>query len=492
MAARGAYVPNPLLRGPAERTRNENSGGVFGTATPGIRGRGRGRGRGGALHAEVKEEVVERAEPGAVAGSGSVTTNVKKSTTAVSAGEDKKTVKARATTERKSTFPPAKKGEPVIVSSEDEGVAEEGPRRDIETIEISSSEEEDAAKGFDDEEEGLISTKARGKRRQNENRQPRAKISLRPVRAPRDTRENNELDGFSSRKKVQRSVRDRDKDYGQGAEDAIEGEPVDNEDDMDIDEGGQGPSVQGELVSLEARNKNKGKKGLAIKDPKIASETIEERAERLRYAEDVRKLRRELSGLAPVMAPTEDIDAMEPERLDQSAEKGQLYLFQFPPLTPMLVDPAQSDEIQIKQEHAVEIPNSNPAPPAQSGVKGKEKEKGPQIKKEEDAKEEVKAQAQVAAEKAKVLTADGGHLPSGVAGKLNVHQSGKVTLEWGGTNLEVRWGSEVDFLQDIVLTDGGSGDAEGAEKAGKERDAFALGQVQKKIVVIPDWQKIYE
>ena len=95
---------------------------------------------------------MERAEPGTITSSGSVTTKTNKSTTAVGASEDKKPVNARATTERKKTLTSAKKGEPVIVSSEDEGVADEGPRRDIGTIEISSDEEPVAREGDDDEE----------------------------------------------------------------------------------------------------------------------------------------------------------------------------------------------------------------------------------------------------------------------------------------------------------------------------------------------------
>jgi hypothetical protein len=37
-----------------------------------------------------------------------------------------------------------------------------------------------------------------------------------------------------------------------------------------------------------------------------------------------------------------------------------------------------------------------------------------------------------------------------------------------------------------------AGDEGEDAKAGEERSVFALGQVHKKLVVIPDWQKIYE
>lgn len=498
-AARGTYIPRgrgaaALLNNSAERIRNENSGGVFGAAVPGLpgtRGRGRGRGRGGATFGEeVKEESDIAGAPAAAAGEQNAekkATTRKKAAAVEDVDDEKKPAKTKAKSaaeERRKTAA-AKKAELDIVSSDDEGVVEEGPRRDIETIEISSDEE--LGEDEDDNNEGPLSTIAKGKRSQRSLRPPRAKMALRPVRASRDAREVNEFDGFSARKKVQRSVKERDKTYVATGEDEFDGVPVDDADEMDVDEGGQGPSAQDELdfslAGIEARSKNK-KKGPPVKDTKVASETIEERAERLRYAEDVRKIRHELSAMAPVMAPTgEDVDMTEPERLDYAAAKGQTYLFQFPPLTPMLVDPALRDETGPTDESTADGTTAIPTPVA--GNKGKEKEKPPHIKKEDEEKNEIKAAA--ATERSKVLMADGARLPSGMAGKLNVHKSGKVTLEWGGTNLEVRWGSEVDFLQDVVLA--GADDEVGVDGT---KNAYALGQVQKKMVVIPDWQKIYE
>jgi DNA-directed RNA polymerase III subunit RPC4 len=167
----------------------------------------------------------------------------------------------------------------------------------------------------------------------------------------------------------------------------------------------------------------------------------------------------------------------------------------------MLADPAHKDDVvEIKQEPGVEGVKADgaigsgaiaAAPTAAGSSKGKdkEKEKGAHIKEEHYSKEDAKAHIAAAGERAKVLTADGARLPSGFAGKLNVHKSGKVTLEWGETNMEVKWGSEVDFLQDVVLAVGDRGEEPGAAET---RSAFALGQVRKKFVVIPDWQKIYE
>ena len=516
-AARGTYTPRGrgTLQGTsAERTRNENSGGVFGAAVPALgagtgRGRGAGRVRGRGPNADglvgVKEEVLVGGVAGGEAerivldgdaerpkaGAGTAKAGI--------ADGAKKTPKSRAkpATERKKTAQATKKDGPIVLSSDEEGLAEEGPRWDIETIEISSDEAEGDGAVVGDDDEGPLSSTGKAHRRENRTRAPKAKMALRPVRAARETHEMDELGGFSNRRKIQRSVRDKDKAYG--GEDAIGGLPADD-DYMELDEAG--PSTDFSLKGLESQTKSSRKKALSAKDkdPKVATETIEERAERLRYAEDVRKLRHELSARPPVMPPTGDVDMAGPDRLDRETESGRdgkIYLFQFPPLTPMLVDPAHKDDVvEIKQEPGAESSKpevgTSASTAAQSSNKGKEKEKEkpPHMKKEDhDSKEDTKAQIAAAVERAKILTADGARLPPGFAGKLNVHKSGKVTLEWGETNMEVRWGSEVDFLQDAVLAAGDEGEG---VKLGEERSAFALGQVQKKLVVTPDWQKIYE
>jgi DNA-directed RNA polymerase III subunit RPC4 len=502
-AARGSFIPRGHGRGAqrgnaAERARNENNAGVFGAAVPAMgvgagRGRGAARGRGGVANVEdlvgVKEEVSAEALDASQEGERLGSTGD---------GETKPTTtSANATMERQKVVKSIKKDAPLILSSDEEGLEDGGLRRDIETIEVSSDEEDDAIVDEDDNE-GPISAVAKGKRRENRAGAPRAKMALRPVRAPRETRETHELNVFSSRKKAQRSLRSRSKAYG--GDDETGGALVD-EDVMDLDE--PGPSTDFSLQGIEAQTKSSRKKSLSVKDkdPKLASETIEERAERIRYSEDVRKIRHELSVVHPAMAPSDDFDMTEPARLDRGmagGREGKIYLFQFPPLMPMLVDPAHKDDVvEIKQEPGAEGTQpdgaaTTGASPVQSSSKSKEKEKEkpPQIKKEDnDSKEEARAQIAAAAENAKVLTADGARLPPGLAGKLNVHKSGKVTLEWGGTNMEVRWGSEVDFLQDVVFAAGDDGvDVKGEE----ERSTFAFGQVQKKLVVIPDWQKIYE
>lgn len=514
-AARGAYTPRGRSALPSkapERTRNETGGGVFGAAVPALglgAGRGRSAGRGGAVAGNVggliglKEEVPVEGL-GAAGEIASLKGDGQQSNAGAEFGKNSAVDGDRKLMmERKRPAKQTKKDGPVMLSSDEEGLGEDGPRRDIETIEISSDDEEDGVDyGNENEVPGFVSATAAGKRRERQARPPRAKMALRPVRAPREAREANELDGFSSRRKMQRSGRDRDK--AQSGEDEFGGAPVEDDDHhaMDIDEGE--PLTDFSLRRIDSQIKGRRKKGLSTKDKdlRLASETIEERAERLRHAEDVRKIRHELSAVGPLVATTGDIEMMEPAVIDYEVvneRDGTIYLFQFPPLTPMLIDPTHKDDVmEIKQEPGAEGAKADgemattaaPAPQPPTG-KEREKEKSqPQIKKEDhDSREDAKTQTAAATERAKILAADGARLPPGLAGNLNIHRSGKVTLEWGETNMEVRWGSEVDFLQDVVLAVGDEGEE---VIPGELRNAFALGQVHKKLVVIPDWQKIYE
>jgi DNA-directed RNA polymerase III subunit RPC4 len=92
------------------------------------------------------------------------------------------------------------------------------------------------------------------------------------------------------------------------------------------------------------------------------------------------------------------------------------------------------------------------------------------------------------------------HLPtlaSGTPGKLRVYKSGKVTLNWGGTSLQIQKGMDSGFLQDIVMVrmnedqqgSSGSGHPRGARE-NISGDALAFGQVRGKFVMTPDWDEV--
>ena len=83
--------------------------------------------------------------------------------------------------------------------------------------------------------------------------------------------------------------------------------------------------------------------------------------------------------------------------------------------------------------------------------------------------------------------------PRGKSGKLTVHASGRVVLSWGGTSLEVHRGTEVEFLQNVVLAEVTEDDdmfelGGGAKADGK---ACGLGTVAGKFVLTPDWGELF-
>lgn len=102
-------------------------------------------------------------------------------------------------------------------------------------------------------------------------------------------------------------------------------------------------------------------------------------------------------------------------------------------------------------------------------------------------------------------------LPTGYIGKLRVHASGRTTLDWGGTSMQVGMGTDVKFLQDVLLArfyepeekvEDLASTKKGMEKVKKEKEkekeedkgiggeALGLGQVRGKFVVTPDWEEI--
>ena len=462
------------------RKADENNGGVFGGTVAehaaSVRGR-RGKNelpRGAMPGEEEREELNEGDKPAAEAEKVEEDDKKGKKRKATTKKTDdggvdiaKKTTKKERKKAEPKELQPIQKKEPNILPEEEEDSELEAQRRDIETIEISS----DDSTAEDDDP---IQSTNRGKQ-SAKSKHPRSRISLRPVRAPREPNSTNELDGFSRRRKIQEGIKDKDKDTivtGHGSTE-LDGIPISDDDKMDIEDR---PQQADEIdLSLESKTKPK-KKGPVPKDSKAAVEIVEEKAERLRHAEDVKRMRDEFLLLSP---PTEaketdefmDVDVdVDTESTPPNPAAEKMILFQFPPLTPMLIDP--NAPVSIKQEPGVPI--STPADP-------KVKKENPNDTTAKDA-----AAAALAAEAAKTLTAAGARLPPGFAGKLHVHKSGKVTLDWGAgagaggaASMEVRWGSEVDFLQDVVLAD-------------QEGKGYALGRVQKKVVVVPDWQRIYE
>ena len=359
-----------------------------------------------------------------------------------------------------------------LISDDDEPDEE---RRDIEKIWISSDEEQDDE--IDDEDdEDIIDQK--GKQKSIQRPKLGGSGGLRPVRAPRTVQPIEYDEEISAKTRKQGKQPQRSKAY----------ETIDV-DEMDVDDV--------ELVKQVPSSPELKKKGLHYKkatgkgkDVRFPTETVEERAERLRVNEDVTKLRN-------IFAPATPTSSRTGKRKASEDQGERLFLLQFPPITPFLVDPnappppVDDDEVvEVKQETTTAAPA-----PQQTSTSSKLA-----IKKDTDAP--AKSTAQSSTTEGVLTASSKQRLPSGLVGKLNVHASGKVTMDWGGTDMEVRLGTEVGFLQDAVLVDpsseGGEEKEGGDEDEGKEGKverrgtAYALGQVQGKMVVVPDWGKLYD
>lgn len=244
----------------------------------------------------------------------------------------------------------------------------------------------------------------------------------------------------------------------------------------------------------------------AAKDPKSLLRTKEDIEEYDRHAEDL-ELVKDLFTKEPPTKPNEftegakaeaetTIDEQEKEKPEEDKEAepqddkltGQLFLMQFPPITPNLIEP-NADGTNADGE-ATDIPN----PAAAQGVAQNAEVNGaqsdiPGLKHEEefevlDGLEESTA----ARTQSKVVTAADWQLKAGQAGKLNVHASGRVTMDWGGISFELDRAAAVDFLQEALIVSTPPNVTE--DVVDDEYKVWAMGQLSGKFTVTPDWEKI--
>lgn len=217
----------------------------------------------------------------------------------------------------------------------------------------------------------------------------------------------------------------------------------------------QVPSSNAEPTELrpsspEARRKGKAKaKNRALSTESFADEPNfqlqDEREEWQRQQKDLTRLREQLGPLNS--APTDhdgDVDMTKPDKREE-----EVYLFQFPPILPDL------SPLAIKPDPTTEADSSAVV--------------------DEDNKESINIRDK---------------FPSGAVGKLRVHASGRVTLDWGGTSLCVGMGTEVSFLQDVLVTTLPDAKTDDDDEEMPPGMATSMGPVNSKFVVTPDWEEI--
>lgn len=495
------------------RTRTQNTTSVFGSGA----GATSSKPKSGHAVSGI-EELIQGVEGGEGVPTGS---EIRGKDKAVTSNEERPPTAGQKKSGRQANST-AKKDDVIYFSDGDVEGKEGNPVdiEDIDRISISSDGDEEV------DDDIVVS------RRRRVNRTSKPTLGLRPVRAARET-----LAGVDAENEAYTKVRRKAKGMEQNRADTDHGDTMelDEEDENIAFTAGQTTPPREDKAILPSQSPTKRRRKSSAKGLKPEYETIEERAERARYTSELRKLKDELVTGTHDSRP-KDEESPEVAPLSNPRE-GRLYLFQFPPLTPMLIDPSQNqkqNQPEIKSEPlttttAITETTAPPTASSSTSTSGPAHTEEPAFKKEDgaDPKTPLPNPGTAEPERPKLLTAssDPSSLPAGRAGTLHVHQSGRVTLEWGQgpkpghnhhdggsataaaepTNLEVRWGAEVDFLQDVLLLSssssggvGAAGKGEGGSvgredtDAGKRNKAWALSQVRNKFVVVPDWARIYE
>jgi DNA-directed RNA polymerase III subunit RPC4 len=113
----------------------------------------------------------------------------------------------------------------------------------------------------------------------------------------------------------------------------------------------------------------------------------------------------------------------------------------------------------------------------------------PQVK-PEDA--EVQVIDENATETPKVITAaTDWALPAGRVGKLNVHKSGRVTLDWGGISFDLDRATTVDFVQEALIVSSPPEEEDGAPpRDDSENRVWSMGELCGKFTVMPNWDEM--
>ncbi|KAF2633093.1 hypothetical protein BU25DRAFT_358129 [Macroventuria anomochaeta] len=367
----------------------------------------------------------------------------------------------------------------VVESSEDED-DQEFPRRDIDLIEI--SDDEDGVDGNERPSRSVLPIRIT--RKEHQEKAFALNTDASAETAPKDTAEatgttgrksTGERSGQSSRKGKGKAsdveitgVRKPFKGVWQDTDDSdvqVKTEPTSDGEQMpdaeqvgldaDQTEAPQKEEPQSPITERKAKGRAK-----SIAEPVL--QTDEDRAEWSRFLDNRKHIRAELG---PDETPAVDA-AGDTTMADGAApapkttvRDNNVYLFQIPPLMPELLEPGVKKETSDVAEASV---------PATS-VK----------------REAVKVKVEEGFSDPAAKPAQGPRFASGLVGKLRVRQSGRTTLDWGGTSYELAPGNKASFLQEVVsIHVVPEKDRVVPEDAG---EAVSFGRVKGKFVVTPDW-----
>ena len=231
----------------------------------------------------------------------------------------------------------------------------------------------------------------------------------------------------------------------------------------------------------------------SFRDTKGMMHTVEDRQEWTRHQESLKVLREEL-GQLDIGQPTRDAEGDvrmgETSSSNQDKKSDRVYLFQFPSVMPGLTKAPEDGEPASQANNTTA--SQNPA-----GVAGTQAEPGPEpgATTSESAPDQENVKVEEDDDKDTSSSKDRPSLwppmEPGKVGKLRVHESGRATLSWGGTSFEIAMGTDAHFLQDVVLARLPQQQPDGHELSREGNGvAMAMGQIRGKFVVTPDWSDI--
>lgn len=231
------------------------------------------------------------------------------------------------------------------------------------------------------------------------------------------------------------------------------------------------PSSSPEMSKKALAKKPRRRRPSSFRDKKPVLQTEEELQEFHRHQQDLETLADELGTIQVNASSSQDADGdaamkdSENQLKDKKADR--VYLFQLPPIVPDLCLSSSAIKAEPKSPtlHR-DTTKPDPIPPTNTTQTA--------IKVEDE-------------ESASVIT-PGPNLASGLAGKLRVYKSGRATLSWGGTSLELNMGLRTQFLQDAVLARIVPPSERVSANDGGE--VMAFGQIKGKFVVTPDWDEV--
>ena len=481
------------------------------------------------------------------------------------ATKSKKAIKAE--TEKGSDVPQrgsVKRRDPTIkkedqiltyVSSEDELDPDEGPRVNIEHINLVSDEEieEDP-------------THAKGKEREKLVRQPG--WSLKPIRIDRKehveraigvntdassltsaelrkrAKARGEAEGSlflpldeapDAVKKTQSKVRAKNKDVEflrdkrrwkgvyQDDEDEQDGtrvkeEPGDEDGVMNVDVADTPTGATGEFTAIaggvpakaaaerppeepaeedqSATVKVRRRRKLAFGDLKPVLQTAEDREEWVRYKEDVIMLGEELGSMDPgpqssAVMTDAEGNILMDEDLDEKKDRKEGLVYLFQ-FPPIVPDLVPQDEgSAVEEAQRLGEPMSAPAELSKETASTGSAKKGTPA-----INPDGDLSRQGIEKVSNTFMAQDTDVSSGYAGMLTVYESGAVIIEWGDSYLELARGGEGELLQDVITSDVNSkikdqDVGEGCDKS-ISSSGMSMGQLTGGFVVTPDWTSMFD